>query len=215
METAMPSASSTPSGTGRQPALRSKFPLLVKIERQIESSLPDGIRRDYQAVKVAGLQVMFSDQTHRFMADFLQDLTPQNLPQKVAVGIANVIRIVARESKGKMTAAGAMPAAIVLMLHALDYINRVKQIPITPQTIDAATQAVSAELTKLFGITKAQVDQAAALAMKRAGEQGAGAPNKEAQPPAQKTGGLLSQAGAAEAEPEDVTGEQEGEEEET
>lgn len=174
-----------------------KAPLLAKIEQQIEKTLPASLKRDYMAVKVSGLQLMFSDKTYSFMADWLKDLTAQNLAQKVAIGIANVIRIVARESKGKMVAAGAMPAAVVLMLHALDYIDRVKQIPMTQQIIDATTQAVSAELTKLFGITQAQVDQAAQMAMRQSGKAGTQTPTGETLP----EGGLLSRAGPTGAAP--------------
>lgn len=144
--------------------------MLQQIEQTIMEKIPAQIQKPFMAIVVAGRQLMFSEQTHPQMAEYLQVSDPAKIPQRVAHGIVKLISIVANEvtRKGKqfnIPAAG--PAAVVLMTYALKYVEQQLGIPITKEMIDQTTQLVVKGLLALFKVDKSQIDQAIQAAMQK------------------------------------------------
>jgi len=167
--------------------------LLIQAQKKTEASVPEQYRRGYTSIVAAGLKAMFSDKTFPLMKSYLAAIkSPQDIPQVVAHGIVKLMSILFNESKGKMPLEPSVPAAIVLMTHALDYIEEVMKMPIDANTIASATDLVDKGMLHLIkqasGLSDADMQQ---IIMGKGKELAA---SKQAQPP--QAGALPSQAGA-------------------
>jgi len=144
--------------------------MLKQIEQTIMQKVPAQIQKPFMAIVVAGRQLMFSEQTHPQMAEYLQVSDPSKIPQRVAHGIVKLISIVANEvtRKGKQfNIPAAAPAAVVLMTYALKYVEQQLGIPITKEMINQTTQLVVKGLLALFKVDKSQIDQAIQAALQK------------------------------------------------
>ena len=119
-------------------------PLLQKTIDLADQSIKPAYQKGYQAILAAGLKAMFSDQTFKYMKDYLKDVTsPAQIPDAVSHGIIKLLSILWNESHGKMPLEPAGSAAMVLMVHALDYIESVMKIPIDKDTLAQTTMLVN------------------------------------------------------------------------
>jgi len=167
--------------------------LLIQAQQKTEASVPKEYQRGYHAIVAAGLKAMFADKTFPLMKQYLASIkSPQDIPQVVAHGIVKLLSVLLNESQGKMPLEPSIPAAIVLMTHALDYIEEVMKMPIDANTIASATDLVNKGMLHLIkqasGLSDADMQQ---IMMGKGKELAA---SKQAQPP--QAGALPSQAGA-------------------
>jgi len=118
--------------------------LLTQAQQKAEASVPAQYRRGYTAIVAAGLKAMFSDNTFPLMKQYLASIkSPQDIPHVVAHGIMKLLSILYNESRGKLQLEASGPASIVLMTHALDYVEDVMKIPITPEILAQTAQLVN------------------------------------------------------------------------
>lgn len=153
-------------------------PILQRIERGIEAKVPPDMKQAYLAVIVAGMRVMYSEETAHMMDDQLQ--ASDDLVTNVSEGIAKLMMMLHSESKGKMSIPAAALASISLMAQALDYAEKKFGIEVTPEIAAAATKATTTAVLKVFGIDQADVEKQ--IAAKSGGAPQPGQP--AAQPPA-------------------------------
>lgn len=118
--------------------------LLIQAQQKAEASVPEQYRRGYNQILAAGLKAMFSDKTFPMMKEYLASIkSPQDIPNVVAHGIIKLLSIVFNASQGKMQLEASGPASIVLMTHALDYVEERMRMPIDATILAETTKAVN------------------------------------------------------------------------
>lgn len=128
-------------------------PLLVQVKRDVEAQVPKELKDAYDRVIVAGLKLMYSDQTHRYLDEYLaQTKDSKNPAQMIAHGLMKLLQILFKESQGKLSVEAAFPAITVLMCYALEDLEQRYQIDVTPKLIADTTRAVTAGYLTLFDI---------------------------------------------------------------
>lgn len=153
-------------------------PLLKQAEQQVDAAVPPEHRQMYEATIVAGMNVMFSEETSDLMEQQLSESA--DLAANVSDGVAKLIMIVFNETQQdpNQFAPGAVLAATVLMCQALDFAEQTGRGEVTPELLAQCTKMTQMKVLKIFGITEDQVNQVAQAGMQ---QQGAGA---TPQPPA-------------------------------
>ena len=159
-------------------------PILKQIEDGIEAAVPKELKSAYLRVVTAGMKVMFSKETSKFMDQRIQQ--GGDPVQAVSSGIADLLILIYNESKRTMSIPAGMLAAFTLMAQALDYWEKSGNGEVTPELVEQCTDATWQAVTAKFGISRDQIDQVIAQAQ---GGQGA-QPQEAAQEP---QGGLLQQ----------------------
>lgn len=118
--------------------------LLIQAQQKAEASVPEQYRRGYNQILAAGLKAMFSDKTFPMMKAYLASIkSPQDIPNVVAHGIIKLLSIVFNASQGKLQLEASGPASIVLMTHALDYVEERMRMPIDATILAETTKAVN------------------------------------------------------------------------
>lgn len=158
-------------------------PLLKQAEQGIEQAVPPEHRKMYESIVVAGMNVMFSQQTAHLMEQQLQQ--GGDLAKNVAEGVAKLIMIVFNESKQQADAfaPAAVLAALTLLYQALDYAEQAHGAQVNPEMLAQATKQAQMLVLKSFGITEDQVNKVAAAGMQQGGAAPAAGTAAPAQPP--------------------------------
>lgn len=121
-----------------------KDPLLQQAQQQAEASVPKQYRRGYDAIMAAGLKLMFSEKTFPMMQQYMAAIkSPQEIPKMVAHGITKVMSILMNTAKDKFPLEASGAAAVVLMTHALEYLEQIKKIQITADILSETTRLVT------------------------------------------------------------------------
>lgn len=130
-------------------------PLLVQVKRDVEAQVPKDLKDAYDRVIVAGLKLMYSDQTHRYLDEYLEKTKDAKNPaQMIAHGLMKLLQILFKESQGKLSVEAAFPAITVLMCYALEDLEQRYQMDVTDKLIADTTRAVTAGYFHLFDIPK-------------------------------------------------------------
>lgn len=150
-------------------------PLLKQAEQQMDAAVPQEHRAMYDAIVVAGMNVMFSPDTADLMEQQLA--AGGDLAANVSDGIAKLIMIVFNETgqDPNAFAPAAVLASVSLMCQALDYAEQAHGAQVNEEVIATCTKQTQIAVLKIFGISEEQVNQVAAAGMK----QGAGAPPQQ------------------------------------
>lgn len=125
-------------------------PLLQQIEDQIEAGLTPETRANYMKIVVAGMHIAL-DKNGSMMAQLAKAPDPIIGAAKGAVGLMLIMR---KEAKGVMPMKAAVPAAMTLLLKALDFIDRSKIAQVGASELDRASRAFTDFLFARMGITK-------------------------------------------------------------
>lgn len=147
--------------------------LLTATKKKLEASVPPKLKNVYDRIIVAGMKLMWSDQTHKEMVSYLERIkSPQDVPAVIAHGIAKVIQILIREGNIKPKLEdpfypASMLAAQVLCMDALQYVEQKKKIPIDQALLAETHKLLMAGLFKLYGITEELMRKALAHAQQQ------------------------------------------------
>lgn len=124
---------------------------LDDLREKIEASVPKQFQRGYDSIMAAGLKLMFSEQTFPKMQEYVNSIQSlEDVPGKIAHGVAKVMSILMDQSKGKLPMEPAGAAAQTLMTHALDYVQKVKGMPIDNNVVAATTKATNQGIMQLL-----------------------------------------------------------------
>ena len=137
-------------------------PMLAQVKAKVEASVPKELKNSFDAIVVAGLNLMFSTQTHKYMKKFLKAIQiagREKAPTLVAHGIIKMLSIIHKEAGKNFSIPAAHPAALVLMAYALEFIEKTQDIEIDAGTIDEVAQLITGGYFKLFKIDKGQIEQ--------------------------------------------------------
>jgi len=136
-------------------------PLLAQIETEIEQNLTPQTRVDYDRIVVAGMHLATAN-NGSMLTQLAKAPDPIAGAAKGAVGLVMIMR---RETmapgKVPMPMKAAVPAAMTLMLHALDFVGRSKIAPVGQPELDRATHIFTDFMFARMGITKQGLASAA------------------------------------------------------
>jgi hypothetical protein len=125
-------------------------------------------KQQLQRIVVAGMKIMFSQQSHGMLLKQLEG--PGTIDQKLGQGVAGLMALLAHESKNSLPPNLLIPAGMVLLAHAADFLRKSGQT-ITDQEIGAAINVMVNALLHAVGIDPEKV---AAI-----GERAASAPKEQ------------------------------------
>lgn len=129
---------------------------------------PD-LKPQLQRIVVAGMKVMFDAKTHQMMLQQLQG--PGALADKLGQGIAGLMGLLQQESKNSLNPMLLVPAGLVLLAHAADYLNQTG-VQVSPQDYGGAVENFVDTVLQQFKLDPNKVAAVAGDAEK-AGDQGA------------------------------------------
>jgi hypothetical protein len=133
-------------------------PLLAQTEQKIEGNIVDpNTHADFLKIVVAGLHIALANGPNSFVAKLSNSQDPISDCARGAVALVLIMR---RESRGVMPLKAGIPAAMVLMLHGLDFIDRAGIVKIAEPELDNATKIFTNELFHKLGITPGMIQQA-------------------------------------------------------
>jgi hypothetical protein len=129
-------------------------------EVQSKIQLPPELQDAYTRVVAAGMKVMFSKETHDAM---LQQLAaPGDTATKLGQGVAKVVIFLFNESNGTMPQEVIVPAAMILLIKAAEFINQSGKGKVSDEEIGQAMEILIDSLFEGFGEDRAQLDAAMA-----------------------------------------------------
>lgn len=124
--------------------------LLTAVEKKIESGLTAETRSAYERIVVAGLKVGLHDGEDGILASVSTSKDPIS---DCAVGAVNLVMMMRRESRGTMPEKAMVPAAMVLMLKALDFVDKARIAKIGNDEVNRATRICMTKIFEAFNIT--------------------------------------------------------------
>jgi hypothetical protein len=134
-------------------------PILEQAEQKIETGLDPANKRDYQKIVVAGLAAALTRGPNGLMAKLRKSPDPVKACARGAVALALILR---REAKGVMPLKAMVPAAMTLMLHGLDFVNRTGAAKVGTPELVRATHIFTNDMFGAFNITPGLIKQYAA-----------------------------------------------------
>lgn len=133
-------------------------PLLQQAEKQVESQLTPENQANYMKIVVAGMHVGLDKGPDGILAQLRQSADPISDAAKGAVSVVLILR---RQARGVMPWKAAVPAAMTLMLKALDFVDRAKIAAVGEPELVRATHIFTDTMFARAGITKAGIANAA------------------------------------------------------
>lgn len=156
-------------------------PLLKRIVQGVEAKLTPDMKRNYDAIVVSGMKLMFSEGTFPEMERYLQNIRgPEDVPKIVAHGIVKMLSIIQNQSQQAEPFPAAGPACLTLMAQAMEYIEQKAQIDVSKEMVDDTITLIKEGIFSLYKITPEVI---AALQNRKQDTQPGAAPTPPANPP--------------------------------
>jgi hypothetical protein len=124
--------------------------LLQATEASVESHLTPKNKRDYMKIVVAGLKAGLHGGPASPMAKLKESQDPI---KDAAIGSVNLICLLRKQSRNTMPTNIMVPAAMTVMLHALDFVDRSGTKKIGKPELDRATHIFADIFFRNAGIT--------------------------------------------------------------
>lgn len=118
-------------------------------------------QRQLLRIVAAGMKVMFDQNTHHMMLEAINQ--PGPIEDRLANGIIGLIAILWRESKGSIPPELVIPAAMVLLAEAADFLNKGGMI-VTPQQFGTANEMLIDKLLSQAGLSSDKMAESGAQA---------------------------------------------------
>jgi hypothetical protein len=133
-------------------------PILQQAEDKIETNLTPENQANYLKIVVAGQHIALDKGPNGLLAGLAKSQDPVADAAKGAISLCLILR---KQAHGVMPLKAMVPAAMTLMLKALDFADRSKIIQIGTPELVRATHIFTDFLFARFGITKAGLANAA------------------------------------------------------
>lgn len=164
-------------------------PRTQEIKDKIMSGAPPEMRSDIERIVVAGKRYMFDPKTHDLMIKQLQSMKGGNEADSLAQGIAALMSLIQGQSKGPFPLEAMMPAAVILLMEAIDFLAESGRLQPSDELIAESTKELVGYLMKKLKIGPEQIAQA-----KQAAQQGGQAQESEPMPTPAPQGGVVNGA---------------------
>jgi hypothetical protein len=133
----------------------------VNVEKiQSNIQLPPELQDAYERVVAAGMKVLFSKETHPMVLEQLDG--PGDMATKIGEGIARVVVFLFNESNGTMPEDVIVPAGILLILKASEFINQSGLGEVSDEEVGRAMEIMISALFDGFGADRSEFDAAMA-----------------------------------------------------
>lgn len=132
--------------------------VLKAAEQRIESSLTSQNKADYLKIVVAGMSVAIQGGPNSILAKLKDSKNPIS---DCAMGAINLCLLMRKQSRGTMPERAMVPAAMTLMLHALDFADKAGIVKVGTDQLVQATHIFTNDLFKKFGISQQMIQTAA------------------------------------------------------
>lgn len=139
---------------------RMKQQVLADVEAKVEHNLLPENKQDYLKVVVTGLRTGMSGGPNSIIAKLKQSKNPV---QDCAVGAINLALLMRVHSRMTMPVKAMVPAAMTLMLHALDVADRLGLVKVDANVVNTATHIFTEYLLRSQGITPQMINHAAGV----------------------------------------------------
>lgn len=126
-------------------------PLLQATEAKVESGLNPQTMQNYQKIVTAGMHAALDKGPNSILAQLQHSQDPVADAARGAVSLVIILR---KQAQGIMPLKAAVPAAMTLMLKALDFVDRSGIAKIGQPDLVRATHIFTDFLFARFGITK-------------------------------------------------------------
>lgn len=123
---------------------------LKAAEEKILAGLTPGNRANVDRVVVAGMQAAMKDGPNSIIAGLAQSKDPV---RDCAMGAVNLAFMLRKQSRDTMPVEALVPGAMILMLQAMDFADRIGVLEIGPQEITRGTKIFANQIFNLSGIT--------------------------------------------------------------
>lgn len=170
-------------------------PKLRMIQEQLMQKVPPELHSAVDRIVIAGMKMMFGKETHEKVMAQLEKLGSPS--DGVAMGIAGMLTMIAHAAKGPMPIPALIPASIILMCQALDFLAKSNKIELTNELIADTTKKLQSYMMQKLGLDANKIAEIQAQqGMPPEGMQGApqGGPQAPQGMPQDPQGGLISGA---------------------
>jgi hypothetical protein len=119
--------------------------------------MPPELQEAYDRVVIAGMKVMFSDESHKMMLQFMDEEGPAD--EKLGKGIAGLMLILFKESNETIPPQVIIPAAVQLLMRAADFAKKSGMEDITNEDVAGGIELMIAIILEKFGVDPSQFKQ--------------------------------------------------------
>ena len=120
-----------------------------------DMKLPPELQQAYERVVVAGMKMMFSKETNKYMLNQLD--APGSMAEKLGSGVAELMLMLFMQSNKTMPPQVIIPAGTELVVQAADFINQAGLAEVTNRDVGDGIQVMMAIILKQFGIDPAKL----------------------------------------------------------
>lgn len=136
---------------------QSHNPVLDQIEAKIEEIVKPEDQSAFKRILVAGMKVMFDSKTHKMAMESVENAPD---PMQGAVqGVADLMVLLAQESRGTMPPVPSVQASIVLLCQALGFLEQIGMVKIDNDNVSMAIKDLVEKLMERGGMTPEKLDQ--------------------------------------------------------
>lgn len=115
-----------------------------------DMKMPPELQNAYERVVVAGMKLMFSKETHKYMLKQLESDAPMS--EKLGNGIAELMIALFLQSNRTMPPQVIIPAGTELVVQAADFIKKSGLAKVTNRDIGDGIQIMMSQVFRQFGI---------------------------------------------------------------
>ena len=134
--------------------------LLKQVEAEIERKIPENARDNYMKIVVSGMRYAMDKGPNSILATLKNSKDPLGDAVKGAINIVGLLR---QASKGTMPIHARIPAAMTLLLQALDFADKTSILKVGQAEVDKATQMFMETILPLLKVPpermRAMLDQ--------------------------------------------------------
>ena len=160
-------------------------PILTKTKQAIEKKADPRLKPVIGKLVAAGMKVMYSEETRQMSIDALKGARD---PESIGAAVAKLAGILFNQSKQTAPMQALVPAAMMLLVEGLSFLEESGAVEVTPELVADSTMAMTSSLLQLLGATPEQIQGY----MQKSGAQSA-APS--APEPAAQPAGIVTQGG--------------------
>ena len=119
--------------------------------------MPPELQEAYDRVVIAGMKVMFSDESHKMMLQFMDEEGPAD--EKLGKGIAGLMLILFKESNETIPPQVIIPAGVQLLIKAAEFAKQSGMGEISNKDVAGGIELMIAIIMEKFGVDPSQFKQ--------------------------------------------------------
>lgn len=140
-------------------------PLLQKTEAAIEAKInPPQMKAVVDKLLALGKKIMYAPTTRHLLV--YQMKGPGTDFEKIGAGVAKLMGLLTTQTKGTIPPQAMIPAGILLMCEALDFLEQAGRIQVNNDTLAQAMQETSSSLMQLLGVSPEKLQHMVTAAQK-------------------------------------------------